>query len=72
MGLYIGVETSEKPVTGNTGQLTTDVDVESRKAMAWVDVVAKKERDVKKMPFGISKLVGKQSAAMLTLFTKCK
>ena len=33
-------------------------------------MVAKKKTDVKKMPFGVSKLVGKQSAAMLTLFTK--
>ena len=54
----------------NTFRFTNVADVESRKAMSWADVVAKKKTDVKKMPFGVSKLVGKQSAAMLTLFTK--
>ena len=64
------VETSEKSVVDNTDQFANVVDVESRKALSWADVVAKKKTDVKKMPVGISKLVGKQSANMLTLFTK--
>ena len=65
-------ETSEKSVMDNTSQFTTDVDVKSRKAMSWVDVVTKKKKDVKKMPFGACKLVGTESASMLTLFTKRK
>jgi transposase InsO family protein len=63
------VETSERSVLDNTVRFTNIVDVESRKAMSWADVVAKKKTDVKR-PVGISKLVGKQSANMLTLFTK--
>jgi hypothetical protein len=57
----------------NVGQLTTKgyvapgyVDDESEGATSWVDVVRKKR------PSGPSSLVGKQSVAMLTLFTKPK
>jgi hypothetical protein len=57
----------------NVGQLTTKgyvapgyVDDESEGATSWVDVVRKKR------PSGLSSLVGKQSVAMLTLFTKPK
>jgi hypothetical protein len=58
----------------NVGQLTTkgyvapgdDVDDESEGATSWVDVVRKKR------PSGSGSLVGKQSVAMLTLFTKPK
>ena len=57
----------------NVGQLTTEgyvapgyINDESKGATSWVDVVRKKR------PSGPSGLVGKQSVAMLTLFTKPK
>jgi hypothetical protein len=57
----------------DVGQLTTKgyvapgyVDDKSEGATSWVDVVRKKR------PSGPSGLVGKQSVAMLTLFTKPK
>jgi hypothetical protein len=57
----------------NVGQLMTKgyvapgyVDDESEGATSWVDVVRKKR------PSGPSSLVGNQSVAMLTLFTKPK
>ena len=66
------VETNKGLVT-DVGQLTTKgyvapgrIDDESGVATSWVDVVRKKR------PYGPSRLVGNQSVAMLTLFTKPK
>jgi hypothetical protein len=66
------VETNKGSVP-DMGQLTTKgyvapgrVDDESGMTTSWVDVVRKKR------PSGPSRLVGKQSVAMLTLFTKPK
>ena len=71
-GEFVGVEGNKGLVT-DVGQLTTKgyvapgrIDDESGVATSWVDVVRKKR------PYGPSRLVGNQSVAMLTLFTKPK
>jgi len=68
----VNVEANKGLVT-NVGQLTTKgyvargrVDDKSEVATSWVNVVRKKR------PSGPSRLVGNQSVAMLTLFTKPK
>ena len=69
------VETNKMSVT-TMGQLTTKgyvvpgrADDESGEATSWVDVVRKKRSDGSGRS---SRLVGKQSVDMLTLFTKQK